>query len=222
MARRKISFALILALSVLSLSGCAAFRSGETQPPALWPMSKEPGKQSISLLVTGEGSVNGARVDASQRMIVAWQEAARKAYKDSGLFSDVKTEAAETDLRAEIHVIDRGEGNSALAFLSGFTLTLIPAKGEDEITVKTTLKNKAGQELGTLTKKETLSFWIQFFLIFIMPFNWPNTVGADMLYDLHRATISEAFSAGLLQARYVTGSIQWAHFESLNPGVSAG
>jgi hypothetical protein len=157
-------------------------------------MSKGPGKQSISLLVTGEGSVNGAKQDSPQRMIEAWQEAAARAYKDSGLFSDVKIDAAETDLRAEIHVIDRGEGNAALAFLSGFTMTLIPAKGEDEFTVKTTLKNKAGQELGTFTKKETLILWIQFFLIFIMPFNWPNTVGADMLYDLHRATINEAFS----------------------------
>ena len=209
MASRKISFALVLVLSVLSLSGCAAFRSGETQPPALWPMSKGPGKQSISLLVTGEAIVNGMRQDIPQRMIQHWQDAAAKAYKDSGLFSDVKTGAAETDLRAEVHVLERGEVNKGMAFLSGFTMTLIPAKGEDEFTVKTTLKNKAGQELGTFTKKETLSVWIQFFLIFIMPFNWPNTVAADMFYDLHRATINQAFGAGLLQARHVTSSNMW-------------
>lgn len=51
--------------------------------------------------------------------------------------------------------------------------------------------------------------WIQFFLIFIMPFNWPNTVAADMFYDLHRATINQAFGAGLLQARHVTSSNMW-------------
>jgi len=173
-------------------------------------LSNGPSKQSISLLVTGEGSVNGARQDASQRAIEAWQEAAAKAYKDSGLFSDVKTGAAETDLRAEIHFIDRGEGNAALAFLSGFTMTLIPANGQDEFTMKTTLKNKAGQDLGTFEKKETLSFWIQFFLIFIMPFNWPNTVATEILYDLNRATINQAFGAGLLQTRHVIVPIEWA------------
>jgi hypothetical protein len=210
MTSRRCSFALVVVLSVSSFSGCAAFRSEETQPPASWPMSKGPGKQSISLLVTGEGIVNGARRDTPQRMLEIWQEAAANAYKDSGLFSEVKIGAAETDLRAEIHVLDRGEANLGLAFLSGFTMTLIPSKTEDEMTIKTTLKNKEGQELGTYEKKETISMWIQFFLIFIMPFNWPNTVTTEMLYDLNRATINLAYGAGLLQARHMPGSTEWA------------
>jgi hypothetical protein len=143
-------------------------------------------------------------------MIQHWQDAAAKAYKDSGLFSDVKTGAAETDLRAEVHVLERGETNQAMAVLSGLTLTLVPAHAESELVVKTTLKNKEGQDLGTFENKETLSFWIQFFLIFIMPFNWPNTVATGMFYDLHRATISQADGAGLLQAGRVTGPIHWA------------
>lgn len=210
MAHRKISFIFVLVPLVVSLSGCAAFRSGETQPPESWPLSKGPGKQSISLLVTGEGSVNGVKQDLPQRMIEAWQGIAEKSYKDSGLFSDVKTGAAETDLRAEIHFIDRGEASQGLAFLSGFTMTLIPANGKSELTVKTTLKDKAAQALGTFEKKETLSFWIQFFLIFIMPFYWPNTVATDMLYDLNRATINEALGAGVLRAQHMTIPVEWA------------
>jgi hypothetical protein len=209
MASRKISFALVLVLGVLSLSGCAAFRWGEDLPPVLWPISKEPGKQSISLLVTGEGSFNGASQDA-QRAIATWQEAAARAYKDSGLFSDVKIGAAETDLRAEIHFIDRGQGNLALAVISGLTMTVIPAKGQDEFTVKTTLKNKAGQDLGTFEKKDTVSRWFQLFLIFLMPYNWPNTVVTELLYDLNRDTINQAFGAGLLHSRHVTVPIEWA------------
>ena len=209
MVSHRVLFALVVWVSLSSLSGCAAFRTGEFKPTPSWPLATTPGKQSISLLVTGEAIVNGMRQDIPQRMIQHWQDAAAKAYKDSGLFSDVKTGAAETDLRAEVHVLERGEVNKGMAFLSGFTMTLIPSHTESEIVVKTTLKNKEGQDLGTFEKKETLSMWIQFFLIFIMPLNWPNTVAVDMFYDLHRATINQAFGAGLLQARHVTSSNMW-------------
>ncbi|MEI8014822.1 MAG: hypothetical protein WCH20_08295 [Nitrospira sp.] len=211
MISRRVVFVLLVGVSLSSLSGCAAFRTGEFMHPASWPLATTLGKQSISLLVTGEALVNGMRQDLPQRMIQRWQDAATRAYKDSGLFSDVKTGAAETDLRAEVHVLERGEANQGMAFLSGLTLTLAPAHAESEFVVKTMLKNKEGQDLGTFEKKETLSMWIQFFLIFIMPFNWPNTVAADMFYDLHRATISQAYGAGLLQAGHVTGPIHWAH-----------
>ena len=153
MGSHRLLYFLIISVFLSSLSGCAAFRSGETQPPTSWPISKEPGKQTISLLITGESSVNGTRQDVPQRMIEAWQAAAEKAYKDSGLFSDVKVGAAETDLRAEIHLTDRGEASIGLAMLSGFTLTLFPANGHSDMVVTTTLKNKEGQELGKFEKK---------------------------------------------------------------------
>jgi hypothetical protein len=198
MISRRVVFVLVVWMSLSSLNGCAGFRSGETQPPASWPMSKGPGKQSISLLVTGEELVNGMRHDVSQRTIQHWQDAATNAYKESGLFSDVQTDPAETDLRAEINVLRREDFSEAGARVSGSTLTLVPARAECEFAVKTTLKNKEGQDLGTFEKKETFSMWIQFFLIFIMPFNWPWTIDTGILYDLHRATISQAYGTGLL------------------------
>jgi len=210
MVGHRVIVVLIVWVSLSLLNGCAGFRSGETPPPASWPMSKGPGKQSISLIVTGEALVNGMRQDIPPQTIQYWQDAAAKAYKDSGLFSDVKIGAAETDLRAEVHVLERGEANKGMAFLSGFTLTLFPASVQEEFVIKTTMKNREGQDLGTFEKSESASVWIQFFLIFIMPFNWPNTVLSDMLYDLHRATISQAHGAGLLQARQLTGPLQWA------------
>ena len=200
MGSHHLLFVLIIGVALSSLSGCAAFRSGKTEFPASWPISKEPAKQSISLLLTGEAIANGRRQDVPQATIQLWQAAAEKAYKDSGLFSDVKVGAADTDLRSEIHLTEHGEASMGMAFLSGLTLTLFPAHADAEMVIKTTLKNKEGQELGTFENKDTLSFWIQFFLVFIMPFNWPNTVGSEMLYDLHRATISEAYSAGHLRS----------------------
>jgi hypothetical protein len=223
MVGRRVLFVLVVWVSLSSLSGCAAFRTGEFKPPASWPLATTPGKQSISLLVTGESILNGIRQDLpqrnQQRMIQPWQDAAVKAYQDSGLFSDVKTGVAETDLRAEIHVLNRGEGNIGMMVLSSLTLTLLPAHAEAEFVVKTTLKTKEGQDLGTFEKKGTFSYWSQFFLIFIMPFNWPDTVEADLRYDLHRATIDQAYGAGLLQARHLTGPIQSARTGIIFPPI---
>ncbi len=40
---------------VVSLSGCfALFREGTLQPPASWPITTAPSKQSISLEISGE------------------------------------------------------------------------------------------------------------------------------------------------------------------------
>lgn len=210
MADRRISLVLVVFLSVALLSGCAAFRSGETKPSEPWPKSKGPGKQSISLLISGESYIGDMRQDIPQQMIEAWQTAAANAYKESGLFSEVTIGAADTDLRAEIHFLDQGEANTGMAFLSGLTLTLIPAAGKTEFTVKTTLRDKEGQELGAFEKKETLSFWIQLFLVFVMPFNSPGSVGYDVLYDLNRATLADANGAGLFQARPAPGPMSRA------------
>jgi hypothetical protein len=219
MVCRRVLFVFVVWVSLSSLSGCAAFRTGEFKPPASWPLATTPGTQSISLLITGEAFVNGTQHFVPRERIQYWKDAAAKAYKDSGLFSDVKTGAAETDLRAEVHVLDRGETNNGTAFFSALTFGLLPSVHDAECIIKTTLKNKEGQDLGTFEKKGTFSYWIQLFLIFIMPFNWPDTVAADLLYDLHRVTISQAHSAGLFQARHLTGSIQSARTGVIFPPI---
>ncbi|HEU0007874.1 MAG TPA: hypothetical protein VLA67_11375 [Nitrospiraceae bacterium] len=206
----RIGCVLVVSLAWSLASGCAAFRGGEAQPPTLWPLSKEPGKQSISLLISGEAIVNGQKADVNQLRLNAFKRTAEKAYLDSGLFSDVKIGAAETDLQAEIHLISRSETNTGMAVLSGFTLTLIPAKGEREYVLKTILKNKEGQALGTLEQKEPMTNWMQFFLIFIMPFNWPSTVATEIFYDLNRTTVIQAHSAGLL-AQSHPPLYEWAY-----------
>ena len=104
---------------------------------------------------------------------------------------------ADTDLRAEVNVRDIGQGSKGMAFLSGFTLTLFPATGDDIFVVETNIKDKDGQTLGSVYKTETVSLWIQFFLIFIMPFYWPETVAQETLYDINRAVIVEARDDGI-------------------------
>lgn len=200
MKSQSISRAVVVIIASIVLSGCAAFRSGEAKPLEPWSAPTQRGSQSISLVITGEAVVNGALQDAPQRMIQAWQEEAKRAYEDSGVFSYVQVGAGDTDLRAEVHIVDRGEASMGLAMLSGLTLMLLPANGYDELTVSVTFKDRAGTPIGTYEKKERITFWIELFLVFVTPFKSPNSVARATLYDLNRATIDQARTAGMLHA----------------------
>lgn len=209
MKNHRIGCMLIINLTWLMVSGCADFRGGEIQQPTTWPLSTGPGRQSISLVITVEMTVTDQmfgtdqNADVNLAKINALEQLAEKAYKESGLFPDIKIGAAETDLRAEIHLIHHNEYHSALMFLWYHTMTLIPFKVDQEFVIKTVLKNNGGQQLGFFEKKEPMTSWSQLFLIFIMPFqNKQNTVETEVLYDLNRATIIEAYNAGLLARRH--------------------
>ncbi|HKQ35905.1 MAG TPA: hypothetical protein VJT11_11415 [Nitrospiraceae bacterium] len=189
MIRRRIIFVLVVWMSLSSFGGCASFRWGDTEPPASWPLSKGQGKQSISLLLIG-----------ASPYIEGLEESAAKAYKESGLFSDVKTRASETDLRAEVDVsMSRSETSESDVYVPVLTLFLFPIIQRNEIVLRTTLKNKEGQELGVVEKKDGYTELDGLLMIFFMPFKWPNTIESNLLYDLNRATISQANDEGLFQ-----------------------
>lgn len=74
--------------------------------------------------------------------------------------------------------------------------------------IRTTLKNKDGQELGAFENKDGYTELQGPLLIFLMPFKeWPETIlpepiFSNLLYDLHRATLSQAHDAGLFPTRH--------------------
>jgi hypothetical protein len=152
-------YLVILAVIIALLSsGCAAFRSGNFQPISQWPPENAVKGKSICIMVSGEGIVNGKEQEVNSKFIEAWRKQTVKAYKDSGLFSAVKTGLPDPDdLRAEIKIMDRGEGNIGLAFLSGLTLLVIPCNSTDEIIIKTTLKNKDGDTLSVYEKSDAVT-----------------------------------------------------------------
>lgn len=179
-------------------AGCTLIREGQLQPITQWPPERKTDKQTISLAMKGTVVHNGQEVSQDvikTSLLYVWQDLTVRAYQESGLFSDVKTEPAETDLRAEINIIDRGEGNKTMAALTGFTLYLIPSSATDAVTVSTTLKDRHGATIGTFQKQEAHTLWQQLFLVFAMPF---RSKEEPLVYDLNRATILEALANGSL------------------------
>lgn len=194
----KYMIAISCSLLVSFFCSCASFRAGNLPPISQWPPAQVEKEKSISLIISGESIVNGKDTEVNSRMLSIWRDQTFAAYRESGLFSFVEVGLAENDLRAEVKILDQGSYNAGLAFLTGFTLYLIPSKASDEFIVKTTIKDEEGNTLGSFEKSENINFWQQLFLIFALPANSPISVPEETLYDLNRATIIEAHSQGII------------------------
>jgi hypothetical protein len=120
---------------------------------------------------------------------------AQKAYTDSALFTHVSVTAEPADLVADIEVME--DGSKALAgisgFICGYTLGIIPGYAHVTITLNTVFRDNSGTERGNIRKSESVSLWMQLFLLAAMPFRDDlKVVEREIYYDLNRATLEEA------------------------------
>ncbi|MBD0305255.1 MAG: hypothetical protein ICV76_01715 [Nitrospiraceae bacterium] len=167
-------------------------RGGNLQPPEQWRPQSTTEKKSINLTVTAKAS---SQQPSNAKVLQLLEGQSQKAYMESGLFSHVAVSKEPTDLRAEVKIIE--EGSEALAsisgFISGFTFGIIPGYAKENVIMVTTFRDQAGKELGSIRKSETLSFWIQLFLVAVMPFREePQAIVRDTYHDLNRATLDQA------------------------------
>jgi len=166
------------------------------QQPA---QSAQPAKKSIVLHVSGishQGKKGAGTSEVGQNDS---REQAIKAYLDSGLFSSVTTNDVPADLHADIAVLEVGDdGLSWSAAISAITFTMVPGFIAQDLATRTSYRDRLAKEIGTIEQREGLGFWIQFFLVFAMPFTDSPTAKINAAqYDMHRATIEDAHRKGL-------------------------
>jgi hypothetical protein len=196
--RPNVILILILLLSVV-LCGCADFRGHQLPPISQWPpKSVEKGK-SISILVDSK---------LEKDFVPVAREQAIRAYKESGLFSEVKTRLSEidpsdTELKAEIDFYWETKSvitlpvDFFLDFLSIVTIFISPFPEGHKITMVTTIKDKKGNILGKYEKSENYYVIMEALLIIpeiVLP---QSTVWKDLWYDLNRSVINEIHAQGI-------------------------
>ena len=189
---------LALVLLLVSSAGCVMARDGNVKPPAQWPPhSNQQVKKSIALHVIEAGHQGGFSQDISSDAADDVRAQAVKAYTESGLFSSVVTTGETADLKADIIVSEGSDGLSWSGVISALTLTMIPGVVSQDVIANTTYKDRQQKVIGTIVKTEGLGSWVQFFLLFAMPFvDGPNTIMDETHYDMHRVTIEEARRKG--------------------------
>ena len=194
---RSAIFALVLLL--VSSSGCMKVRDGSVKPPAQWPPhSNQQVKKTIALHVIDAGSQGGSSQGISPATSEDFRAQAVKAYTESGLFSSVVTTGEPTDLKADITILEgESDGLSWSGFISALTLTMIPGFVSEDLVANTTYRDRQQNVIGTIVKSEGTGSWIQFFLLFAMPFvDGPNAILSKTQYDMDRVTIEEAHLKG--------------------------
>jgi hypothetical protein len=186
--------AMLALVLLVGSAGCVMTRDGDVKPPAQWPPhSNQQAKKSIALHVIEAGS-QAISPDGAED----FREQAVKAYSESGLFSSVVTTGEPTDLHADITILGYGgDGLSWSGAISALTLTMIPGVVSQDLVTNTTYRDRQPKVIGIIEKYARLGFWIQFFLLFAMPFvDGPSTIMNETQYDLHRITIEEAHRKG--------------------------
>jgi hypothetical protein len=190
-------FALVLLL--ISSSGCMMVRDGNVKPPVQWPPhSNQQVKKSIALHVIDAGSQGGSSRGISPAAAEDFRAQAVKAYTESGLFSSVVTTGEPTDLKADITILEEeSDGLPWSGVISVITLTMIPGVVSEDLVANTTYRDRQQKVIGTIVKSEGTGYWIQFFLLFAMPFvDGYNAIMSETRYDMHRVTIEEAHLKG--------------------------
>ena len=188
---------LALVLLLVSAAGCVMARDGHVKPPAQWPLhSNQHVKKSIALRVL-DASEQGLGQETSTDAANDVRAQAVKAYTESGLFSSVVTTGEPADIKADITLGEGSNGLSWSGIFSALTLTMIPGVVSEDVIANTTYKDRQQKVIGTIVKTEGLGSWVQFFLLFAMPFvDSPNTIMDKAQYDIHRATSEEAYRKG--------------------------
>jgi len=187
-------FAVRIVIVCTLLSGCIMMRGHDLEPPPTWPLQTDSGGKSIRIQIAEEKMKENY---ATGDLNVSKQ--AMKAYTDSGLFLRVSS-GGDADITAEVVLSGlEPRTNGFLRVLNGMTLTLIPDRIAYSPTMTTTFRDQQGTVIGTVKKSEDVSLWMELFLLFGMPFvDGPNAKIESVYYDLHRATISQAYAQGMI------------------------
>ncbi|MEO8340279.1 MAG: hypothetical protein ABI604_11270 [Nitrospirota bacterium] len=189
---------LALVLLLVGSPGCMMVRDGNVKPPTPWPPhSNQQVKKSIALHVIEAEHRGGAIQEIGSDTAEGARAQAVKAYTESGLFSLVVTTGETTDLNADIIVGEGSDGLSWSGVISALTLTMIPGVVSQDVIANTIYKDRQQKVIGAIVKTEGVGSWVQFFLLFAMPFvDGPDAVMDKAQYDIHRVTIEEARQKG--------------------------
>src|SRR3990167_2239194 len=179
----------LLTCALLTLSGCLSYSHHDLALVKQWPPAATLAhKQSAYMKVDTQFLFNGKN-RAGHVNQAALDNHILQQYQSSERFSDVTLTKQASDLYINVRISNNELGNMASAFITGFTLFVIPGKYSNEITMETVFKDGTGNVLGRIEKRETITTWMQLFLIVAVPFNASTD---NILTQLTQSSLEEA------------------------------
>ncbi|MDQ3204691.1 MAG: hypothetical protein M3Q94_21355 [Pseudomonadota bacterium] len=188
-------FLLILLLVSSTLTGCISYSKHELAAVEQWPPAQaRQDKPTAYLHVTTQQQFNGELAGGGGNAALV-EKSMLDTFKESGQFKNVTTDKVESNLYVTSTLTNNEQGNMASAFLTGFTLFVIPTTYSNTFTLETVFKDQDGKLLGKIVKQESTRTWLQILLIVGLPF---NERGDGLLKHLTQSTLDEAVKRKLI------------------------
>lgn len=185
----------LLILLSSSLTGCISYSQHELAPLDQWPPAQaRQDKPSAYLHVTTQQQFNGELSGGVGNAALVEQKML-ETFKESGQFKNVTTDKVDSSLYVTSTLTNNERGNVASAWLTGFTLFVIPTTFSNTFTLETVFKDREGNVLGKIVKQESTRTWMQVLLIVGLPF---NERGDTVLKHLTQSTLDEAVKRKLI------------------------
>lgn len=150
----------------LSLGGCASFTKDEVAPVDLPSMASYSNKPNVYVdfdyYQGTPGNTQANEVPQARDML---KPELKRALNESGLFGRVtfdefEKQPGDYSLRLKVYNHPPGGGQMVLAFISGFTFTIIPALATDQYTMTLETLDDRGQSLGKDSNHDAINTWL--------------------------------------------------------------
>ena len=194
----------LMACATLVLSGCASFRNNEvTEVGKLPDVSQYTNKPSVFVeahLYRGDPGQASLEILTIKEKL---NTALGRTLNESALFSKYsfdEKDRATSDYVIRLDIYNHGNtGLAAVAgFISGLTLTVIPAAATDNYTLQAKLLDNKGKLINTSTNKDSITTWIGI-LFLPMAGNTPEKALFGTLENQVKAVLKDLVEGGKLK-----------------------
>jgi len=184
----------VLLLLTSTLTGCISYSKHDLPAVEQWPpaQAKEE-KPTAYLQVKTQYQFNG-QPGATGSATVA-EKSLLETFKESGQFKSVSTDKVDSTLYITSTLTNNEQGSMVSAWLTGFTMFVIPTTFSNTFTLETVFKDADGNILGRVVKQENTRTWVQLLLVVGLPF---NERGDGLLKHLTQSTLDEAVKRKLI------------------------
>ena len=190
-------FGKILALGlVLALGGCASFTQDEVAPVTLPSMASYANKPNVYVdfdFYQGEPkSASAVEMPQARDML---KPQLQTVLKDSGLFGRVtfdkfEKQPGDYSLRLKMYNHPPNGGQMVLAFISGLSMTIIPAYATDQYTMSLETLDQQDQPLSTASNHDAVGTWMGIWFL-PLAFNTPKAAVTDTFTRQVNALLKE-------------------------------
>jgi len=186
----------LLLLLCVVLPGCVSYSQHELAPVEAWPpvAKVEAAKPSVYVRFTAFHLFNGQQTNGGVN-VSGWEKILVDNFNQSDRFKQVTTEKLDSDVYVYATLRNQEKGSMFGAIVTGATFFVIPGTFDNTFALETVYKDRDGKVLGRIEKSETVTTWMQLFLIVALPFQQSPD---EIVKQLSQSSLEEAVKRKLI------------------------